>query len=279
VIQEPIQPTPEPSRPERPSAGRRSRAGIIGLVVVAGLALAVPVVGSFAAVTSRVPTSAVGASAAPASSADTEEDDQGKGPSFNNGRGLGLLKGLKGNGHVGRGAISITAISGSNLSLATDDGWTRTIAVTSTTVITKGGAKIGVADLKVKDHIGFRQTKNADGSFTIVAVNVELPTLGGTVTGKTSSTITVTQFDGTPATIHVSSGTTYKVKGQATGSLSDIAVGDRVGAEGALRADGSLDAVVVGEGGGPKIKGPKGLHPDGSDDPNEGTEDASPAPS
>ena len=38
--------------------------------------------------------------------------------------------------------ITITAISGSNVTLATDDGWTRTIAVTDAVDLTKGGQDI-----------------------------------------------------------------------------------------------------------------------------------------
>jgi hypothetical protein len=63
------------------------------------------------------------------------------------------------------------------------------------------------------------------------------------------------------------------VLGLDTGSLAVFAVGDGVGAEGALRADGSLDAVIVAEGRGPKLKGPK-IHPNGDDQ-----DEASPAPS
>jgi hypothetical protein len=222
-------------------------------------------------------------------------------------------------GRHGFGQITITAISGSNLSLKTVDGWTRTIAVSGSTTITKGGQEAGIGDLKVGDQIHFRQTRNADGTFTISAIDVVLPRVGGTVaevtgsgftladpdgatwtiatTGSTAytlgngagtaadvktgvivvvegtlgqgnaltatavhvqpariagqvtatsaDTITVTRPDGTSATIHVGSGTTYQVPGVATASLSDIAVGMFVAAEGTLRSDGSLSATVV----------------------------------
>ena len=45
--------------------------------------------------------------------------------------------------------------------------------------------------------------------------------------------------------IHVSPTTTYKVRGDKTASLDDIAVGGRVQAQGTANADGSLDAVAV----------------------------------
>ena len=47
-----------------------------------------------------------------------------------------------GRGGFGFGGITITAIDGSNLSLKTEDGWTRTIAVTSDTAVTRAGKTI-----------------------------------------------------------------------------------------------------------------------------------------
>ena len=132
-----------------------------------------------------------GASAAPG----TTQTDPG-GPGFG-GPGFG------GPGHEGKGRggdfgrggfhdITITSISGSNLSLATDDGWTRTIAATSATTITKGGATIALGDLAVGDQIRFSQTKQADGTYTITAIRVILPSIGGKVSAVDGTTITVT---------------------------------------------------------------------------------------
>src|SRR6185369_1574622 len=59
-------------------------------------------------------------------------------------------------GH-GMGAITITAISGNSISLATADGWTRTITVDSGTTYAKSGATIALGDLKVGDMVGFRE--------------------------------------------------------------------------------------------------------------------------
>ena len=78
--------------------------------------------------------------------------------------------------------ITISAIDGSNLSLKTDDGWTRTIAVGSSTTISKGGQTIAVGDLKVGDQIVFGESKATDGSYTITAIKVVLPVVGGQVT-------------------------------------------------------------------------------------------------
>jgi hypothetical protein len=347
VIQEPIQPTPAPGA----RAATRTSAAKLGVVIAAILLLAIPVVMAMAANNpSRTPSTvlAAGASAAPTPDETGEPGDSdgnngngngngnGKGPKF--GRGPAAF-GLGGPGNSGKinGSITIRSINGNNLSLGTDDGWTRTIAVTTDTVITKGGVTVAVGALSVGDQIGFRQTRNADGSYTITAITVptpraggevsaingnditvtgkggvtrvitvtgstvyklgdaagskadikvggsiaaqgtisgttftatavtiELPELGGIVTGKTADTITVKDRDGTSKTIHVTGSTTYERKGVATPKLSDVAVGDSVSAEGTLRADGSIDAVSV-HSGAPKVhKPPKAPAPGSS---------------
>jgi hypothetical protein len=254
-----------------PTGNRRPRRASVPMRIgiVAGTAILV-VIGAVAAMgASPAPTSTTadpGASTAPGT---TPADPKvGVGPGF----------GFR--GEFGRGFhdITITSIDGSSLSLATDDGWTRTIAVTDATTITKGGATITVGDLAVGDQIVFGQTRNADGTYTITAIHVVLPTIAGEVTAISGNTITVTQRGGTTATIHVDADTTYKVEGVTDASLSDIKVGSIIVAEGTQRTDGSLDAAAVHsgfrghDGRGPGIKGDRDHH--GLADPN-----ASPAPS
>src|SRR5206468_1026908 len=89
------------------------------------------------------------------------------------------------------GGITITAINGNNISLKTADGWTRTITVDSGTTFSKSGATIALGDLKVGDEVGFRQTRETDGTFTIDSIAVILPHAGGEVTAVTGSTITL----------------------------------------------------------------------------------------
>lgn len=231
------------SRPILP--GRVARSGI---VLGAALLFVVGVVAVMGA--SPSPASpGTGATPAPAASGDPGagpmDGDHGLrgfgGPGFG---GFGF-----GRGDFGFGGITITAINGSNLSLKTADGWTRTIAVTADTALTRAGKTIAAGDLKVGDQVGFRQDRQTDGSYTITAINVVLPGIGGKVTKVDGSTITVEQRDGTSATIHVSADTTYRIAGDDTPALSDIKVEDIVIASGTQRADGSLDAETVAAGG------------------------------
>jgi hypothetical protein len=110
--------------------------------------------------------------------------------------------------------------------------------------LSEAGETITLADLAVGDQIVFRQERQSDGSYTITAINVVLPTIGGEVTAIAGNTITVTRRDGTTGTIHVDDDTTYLVN-RDTGALSDISVGSFVVAQGTLRTDGSLDADAV----------------------------------
>ncbi len=99
--------------------------------------------------------------------------------------------------------ITISAISGSNVTLATDDGWTRTIAVTDAVDLTKGGQDIALSDLKVGDQVRFRQTRNDDGTFTVDALAVVIPSVRGTVSDVSSTGFKLTGRDGAVWTITV----------------------------------------------------------------------------
>jgi len=178
---------------------------------------------------------------------------------------------------VGRGGgVEITAIDGSNVSLKTVDGWTRTIQVTSSTQITKGGDPIALGDLAVGDTIRFQQKRNSDGSFSVTHIDVVLPSVAGTVTAKTGSTISVLQRDGSNVTIHVDASTKFRVQGKnGAASLSDVTVGMVLIANGQKNADGSLNAARVVAGTFDKLRGGH-FGPKGGPDKQE---DASPAPS
>jgi hypothetical protein len=304
------------------SASRSSGPGRlrVGLVAGAAVALAVGAVATSMAA-SPAPSTSGTPIAAPAAAAqaldpviDEESDD------------------LDHRGPGGFRDITISAISGSNVTLKTADGWTRTIAITSSVELSKGGQAIEVSDLKVGDSVRFSQTRNADGTYTVTDVVVVVPTVSGTVkditstgftltarggsvwtiatsaatvytfgsgtgskadvvagaavrvqgestgdnklaalsvrvaadrtvgtvTAKTSNTITIRTRDGSTRTIHVDAGTTYRVRGVENADLGDVAVDMIVGVEGRARADGSIDADVVGAG---RLRGGNGDGP------------------
>ncbi len=363
MIQEPTQPIPSPVRN---SATRHERLRL-GVVIALIVALAIPVVAVIASNGNGLTPAnllAAGVSASPDASGKTDDGERGP----NDGRGwkadpyakpfkafkdkldkgrFGFGKGGfafgvgRGRGGFVGGQITIRSIAGSQLSLATDDGWTRTIKVAADAVITKGGQTIAIGDLKVGDALSFGQTRNDDGTYTVttiwvhvpvafgdvtkvdgnkitiagkagidrvitvngattyklgdaaatkadvkvgteikaqgtldgdvftaISIYVELPHIAGLVTAKTTDSITVTQRDGSTAVIHIGAATTFKVRGSATPSLADIAVGDAVSAEGTLRANGSLDAVSVHAGSFKAKKPPKsGVDDDAGSDP------------
>ena len=224
---------PEPVHPVVAARGAHAsqatlaRIGLLGIAAAALVAVAVLAFGWAAAPSSLLAAGSTGDTNAPGVVNDLNGGGRA-GPGF---------------GH-GMGGITITAISGNSISLATADGWTRTITVDSGTTYSKSGATIVLGDLAVGDQVGFRQTKEADGTFTIDSIVVVLPHLGGEITAIDGSTITVTQRDGTTGTIKVDGDTTYTVNGNGA-SLADVKVGQFIVAEGDLNSDGSLAATNV----------------------------------
>jgi len=155
-------------------------------------------------------------------------------------------------GALGQVVVTISKIDGSKLSLQATDGWTRTIDATGATV-TKGGQTIALADLKVGDRIAFREARQSDGTYKITTIQVQAPaatgaarraSVLGAVASKTATSIVVTT-GGKTVTVNVSSATRYSVRGVARPTLNDVAVGDRITAQGTLNSDGSLTATVV----------------------------------
>jgi len=254
-----------PAAPARPVQATLARIGLLGIAAAALVAVAIL---------------AFGAGASPAGT--LAAGTTGKGSDATVNLNLGGGPGGRGFGHM-FGGITITAISGSNISLETADGWTRTITVDADTEYTKSGDAIALGDLAVGDEIGFRQTLEDDGTWTIDAIVVIPPHVAGEVTAVSGSTITVEQRDGTNATITVNGDTEYVVDGDAA-ALADVEVGMHLLAEGTENADGSLTATDVkaadpdsfgGRGGrwpggfhlGPGFEGDGGASPDATTAP------------
>ena len=249
----PTQPVPAapPSFAGRsPSKTSAVRAGIAlgtALVVVIGAAVAM-------GASNRPTTSGAGPVAAASGSPAPDKGPKGNGfghdgfgPSFGFGVGPlgGLPKGLAEGAGRGFGRVTITAIDGTKVSLTTEDGWTRTITLTTATTITRGGAAATAADLHVGDAIRFRQERAADGSFTITAVDVVLPQVLGTITKVDGSTLTLTARDGSTVTVHLGGSTQIRVRGVEKATAKDLAAGQIVIVAGDKRSDGSFDATSV----------------------------------
>lgn len=162
-------------------------------------------------------------------------------------------------GRHGFGGVAITAISGSSISLETADGWERTIVVDSGTTYSESGDAIVLSELAVGDQVHFKQTLEDDGTFSIDAIAVIPPHVGGTVTAISGSTITVEQRDGSSATVKVTGETTYRVSGDDS-ALTDVEVGMFLVAEGTENSDGSLTATAVRAADRASMPGPGGHH-------------------
>jgi hypothetical protein len=80
----------------------------------------------------------------------------------------------------------------------------------------------------------------------------------GTVASKTASAIIVTTLSGQSVTVDVSPATIYSVRGVTAATLNNIAIGDRIAAQGTPNADGSFTATLVHSGGGSGGRGPGG---------------------
>jgi hypothetical protein len=204
-----IEPNQASNTPARTGPPLWRIAIVVGSLVVLAASAALTVAASPSPSSSAAP----GGSTTP-----TDPDKDWSGPGGFGMRGPGDGFGMH------RGAITVTAVSGSNLSLKTDDGWTRTITVTSDTKITKAGTTITSGDIKVGDTIVFQQSRQSDGSYTITAIDVVIPVVGGTIGDVTSSGFTLTDADGVKWTVNVSSSTTYTVD-NASGTKSDVKAG------------------------------------------------------
>jgi hypothetical protein len=236
VIQEPTKLTPAPGEVR---GTRRSSAIKIALIVCAVVLLAIPVAMAMHAATPPLTPEKVLAAGASASPDATPKPDGDKSHAR-----LRAALGRKGEQRAPiRGPITIRARDGSQISLATDDGWTRTITATTDTAITKGGAPIAVGDLKVGDEVRIRETRNDDGTYSITAIVVLTPRSAGEVTKVDGDAITIKQRDGTTRVITITGSTVYRL-GRASGAKSDMTVGTDIVAQGTVSGD-TFTAITI----------------------------------
>jgi hypothetical protein len=237
-------PIAEPLRPDGATAGRPSveRSPVNPLPPVAPVA-AGPckarvglVVGAAAALAVGAVTTSIAASPAPAATTASNPGPISTGsggtplvfavePALDGGSGAHDTGRFGGPG--GFRDITISAISGSNVTLTTADGWTRTVAVTDSVELTKGGQDIALSDLAVGDQVRLGQVRNDDGSYPVTEIAVVVPRVSGTVSDLTGSSFKVTTRDGSVWTITTNEATTYHF-GLADGTRADLADGATV---------------------------------------------------
>ncbi len=145
---------------------------------------------------------------------------------------------------------TVKSVDASSVTLTQRDGTAKIVQLTGTTtyqlvgVATKAAASTKDA-LTVGAAVDAEGSTASDGTFTATRVTIRAAEAGGTVTGKTGTSIAVTTRDGSSLTITVGSTTTYQVAGKTTATLSDIAVGAIVIAEGTRNTNGTFSATVV----------------------------------
>jgi hypothetical protein len=139
---------------------------------------------------------------------------------------------------------TVTSIGASSITVSQPGGGTRTIAVTGSTTYMQAGATVSKSAVAVGDRIVAQGAVDSSGNFMATSITIQPATVQGTVQSKTSSTIVVSA-NGTTVTVNVNASTRYIVRGQSSPTLADIAVGDRIVAQGTHNADGSITATLV----------------------------------
>lgn len=140
---------------------------------------------------------------------------------------------------------TVKTVSPGSVTITQSDGTSRTLTLTGSTTYMEGGAKVTSSALVAGVRISAQGTVDSSGNFTATAITIAPASVQGTVASKTADTIVVTTTAGKKVTVDVSATTKYSVSGISAPTLANVAVGDRIMAEGALKADGSLAATMV----------------------------------
>jgi hypothetical protein len=156
----------------------------------------------------------------------------------------------------------VSALTSSSITVVDPSGSSTTFSISSATTVTKDRTIAAASDLAVGDQV--RITPTGLGSNTAQSIDIEQPSVMGTVTAVSGDTITVSGPNGTSETVVVSGATTYTKRG-ASATLTDVTVGTWIFAEG-THATGSttnLDATTIGVGVGVDQGQPAGGQPYG----------------
>jgi hypothetical protein len=140
---------------------------------------------------------------------------------------------------------TVSAVTSSSVTITLPGGSSQTLALTGSTTYSQGGVSATHGALVVGIRIQAQGTVDSSGNFTAASVTIAPSVVQGTVASKTASTIVVTTAAGKTVTVNVTSSTTYSIRGVSGATLANVAVGDRIAAQGALNSDGSLTASMI----------------------------------
>jgi hypothetical protein len=141
-------------------------------------------------------------------------------------------------------AATVDAIDGASVTLATADGWTKTIDVTSVP-ITRGGSPVTVAELAVGMRMRVAERRGDDGSWQVTRLAVVLTNARGSVASVGDDGFQLTTDGSASITVRTSDDTTWLSGCQPGGDLASLQVGAVVVVRGVAAEDGSIDATAV----------------------------------
>jgi hypothetical protein len=241
-------------------AGNTSKKKFVGVISGAALAAAVAFGGGnlfihptatfaqTATVTQAPTTTAPSQTASPSTGTSTPQATPSTGTGTTNGKPFGRggrggddgPEGARGGGLSG----TISAVSGNTITLKRGDVVVIQATVNASTVYTKAGKTITLADLVAGDVANVRTTTATDGTISITQVEVVLDRTSGTISAIDATSMTLTKRDN--STIKVSLGSSVSVQdlGKAA-NLSDLKAGVSVEVAGKLNTDGTFSAQVI----------------------------------
>ncbi len=140
---------------------------------------------------------------------------------------------------------AVTAVTSTSVTIKQGDGTSKTLSLTGSTTYKQGGSTVGQSAVVVGARITAQGSVDSSGNFTALTVTIAPSTVQGTVTSKTANAIVVKTAAGKSVTVNVTAATKYTVRGVKSATLANVAVGNRISAQGSLNADGSITATAV----------------------------------
>ncbi len=146
-------------------------------------------------------------------------------------------------------AGTVTAVSGTQVTLKNAKGVSQTFLRTETTIVVKGlKEKASWSEIEINSHVRVRYASR-DGALYATRVHIGRAHLAGTVQSVSANSITIRGRDGKDVRITVAAGTKYFAvtgkKQRKTGALSEIHAGMRLAAAGNYDASRNFDAAIV----------------------------------